>query len=112
MQSVVVDGMHNLFEGLVAYHCRVVLGIDTPDAEPVEEKPADPLQLAAAIKLFKKGPTRRTLGQFTLPVLKALCLMNNLPLPDTGGTVLRKSTLVDILVDSLVSCIYKSTISI
>jgi len=32
-RSVIVDGMHNLFEGLVEFHCRHVLGIDDPDPE-------------------------------------------------------------------------------
>ena len=54
MQSVIVDGMHNLFEGLVAYHCRTVLGIDRPDKQHPQEKPADPHQLAAAHTFLTK----------------------------------------------------------
>ena len=61
--SVVVDGMHNIFEGLVAYHCHVILGLDTPDMEPTEEKAADPSRLSSAIELFDQdpGPTQSTL---------------------------------------------------
>jgi hypothetical protein len=107
MRSVVVDGMHNIFEGLVAYHCCVVLGIDTPDAEPAEEKPADPRQVAAAIKLFEKGATHHTLERFTIPVLKALCFNNNISLPDVEGKTSKKSRILDVLQDFLVSRIYK-----
>jgi len=111
-RSVVVDGMHNIFEGLVAYHCRVVLGIDTPDPEPAEEKTADPLQLASAIKLFGQGPTRSTLERFTIPVLKALCLHNSLTLPDVRKRKLKKAQLLDILEGFIVSLIYKSMIQV
>ncbi|KIM80258.1 hypothetical protein PILCRDRAFT_52868, partial [Piloderma croceum F 1598] len=89
--------MHNIFEGLVEFHCRVVLGIDTPDPELTEEKAADPVKLSSAIKLFERGPTRNTLERFTIPVLKALCLHNNLALPDVGTRKLKKTQILDVL---------------
>ncbi|KZP10218.1 hypothetical protein FIBSPDRAFT_683853, partial [Athelia psychrophila] len=33
IRMLVIDGMHNLFEGLVQFHCRYVLGIDETDAD-------------------------------------------------------------------------------
>jgi hypothetical protein len=103
-RSVIVDGMHNLFEGLVQYHCREVLGIDNVTSEPAEEKAADLRQLESAIKLFAKGSTRRSLERFTIPVLKALCSRNHLTLPDVErGKQLRKAQLLDLLERSLVS---------
>jgi hypothetical protein len=110
VRSVVVDGMHNIFEGLVKYHCRVVLGIDTPDPEPTEEKAADPVKLSSAIELFERAPTRNTLERFTIPVLKALCLHNNLALPDVGTRKLKKAQILDVLEGFLVRHIYKPII--
>jgi hypothetical protein len=99
-RSVVIDGMHNIFEGLVEFHTRIVLGIDTPDPEREEEKAADHRQLASAIKIFERGPTRSTLGRYTIPVLKALCLHNNITLPSIGGKKWRKAPLIDALLVS------------
>jgi hypothetical protein len=82
IRSVIVDGMHNLLEGLVSFHCRWVLGIDTPDLEPAEEKTADPSQLASATRAMAKGPTHRILERYAIPVLKALCSNNNIKLPE------------------------------
>jgi hypothetical protein len=96
--------MHNLFEGLVEYHCRDVLGIDRPPPEPAEEKEADPHRLKSATRLLAQGPTRRRLEQFTIPVLKALCINNHLTLPDVErGKSLRKAQLLDLLENFLVS---------
>lgn len=103
-RSVIVDGMHNIFEGLVQFHCREILGIDSPTCEPAEEKAADPHQLESAIKLFAKGPTRRSLERFTIPVLKALCFTNRLTLPNVErGKQLKKAQLLDLLEGFLVS---------
>jgi hypothetical protein len=77
--------MHNIFEGLVEYHIRVVLGIDTPEPEQVEEKAVDHHQLASAIKQFEQGPTRNALEQYSILVLKALCSHNDITLPSIGG---------------------------
>jgi hypothetical protein len=103
-RSVIVDGMHNIFEGLVQFHCRNILGIDTPGCEPAEEKAADPRRLESALKLFARGTTRRRLEQLTIPVLKALCAHNHLTLPNVeNGKQLRKAQLLDLLEDFLVS---------
>ena len=102
-RSVIVDGMHNLFEGLVEFHCRTVLGIDRPPPDQEEEKEADPKQLATASKHFARSPSRRSLERFTIPVLKALCLDHHLLLPEVGrGEKLRKAQILDILEDFLV----------
>lgn len=102
-RSVIVDGMHNLFEGLVEFHCRTVLGIDRPPPEPEEEKVADPEQLATATRLFAQSPPRDRLERFTIPVLKALCSNNHIPLPNVArGKKLKKAQVLDVLKDFLV----------
>jgi hypothetical protein len=101
-RSVVVDGMHNLFEGLVAYHCRIILGIDRPAPELEEEKEPDPCQLVSAMRIFAQGPTHRSLERFTIPVLKALCTNNHITLPEVErGKPLRKARILDLLEDFL-----------
>lgn len=106
-RSVIVDGMHNIFEGLVEYHIRDILGIDDPDPEPRVEKVADPRQLASATKLFARGrprPTRQALERFTIAVLEALCSDNHLALPVVvKGRSMRKAPLLDILETFLVN---------
>ena len=102
-QSVIVDGMHNVFEGLVEFHCRTVLGIDFPPPELEKEKVADPKQLATATKLFAQSPSRDRLEHFTIPVLKALCSNNHIPLPNVArGKKLKKAQVLDVLKDFLV----------
>ena len=105
-RSVIVDGMHNLFEGLVAYHCRTVLGIDRPDEQRPQEKPADPRQLAAAHTLLTKNPipSRRSFESMTIAVLKVLCAERGLALPVADRSKrLRKAEIVDVIYSSLVS---------
>ena len=82
-QSVIVDGMHNLFEGLIAYHCRTVLGIDHPDKQCPQEQPADPHQHAAAHTLLAKNPIPSwcSFESMTIAVLKVLCAERGLALP-------------------------------
>ena len=101
--SVIVDGMHNLFEGLVEFHCRNVLGIDRPPPEQ-EDEVADPSQLAIASKLLARGAARHSLERFTMAVLKTLCSNNDLTLPIIArGKKLRKAQILDVLEDFLVS---------
>jgi hypothetical protein len=80
------------------------LGIDTPEPEQVEEKAADHHQLASAIKQFEQRPTRSALERYSIPVLKALCLHNDITLPSIGGKKWKKAPLLDAL---LVSHIYE-----
>ena len=61
-RSVIVDGMHNLLEGLVQYHIRTILGLDCPIREQEEEsKETDPEQLVSATKLLDQKPSCRRL---------------------------------------------------
>ena len=86
MWSVIVDGMHNLFEGLVVYHFRTVLGIDHPNKQHCQEKHADPHQLAAAHSILVANPTpsQCSFKSMTIGVLKALCAEQGLVLPDVS----------------------------
>lgn len=107
-RSVIIDGMHNLFEGLVSYHCRIVLGIDRPEEtrRRRQDPPADPLKLAAAHSLLERNPRppRRSLDNLTIPVLKDLCTERGLALPVVNrGKRLKKAEIVDVLYGFLVS---------
>lgn len=109
-RSAIIDGMHNLFEGLVQYHCRMVLGIDRPEEtrrrRRRQEKSADPVQLAAAHRLLARdpSPSRRKLESMTIPVLKALCDERGLALPaDDRGKRVKKSEIVDVIHGALAS---------
>lgn len=106
-RSVIVDGMHNLFEGLVQFHCRTVLGIDRPEEQRRRQnKPADPRKLAAARALLAKNPSppRRSLESMSIAILKVLCAERSLALPDLGQRKrVKKAKIVDVLHGYLVS---------
>ena len=100
--------MHNSFEGVVSYHCRIVLGIDRPDEQHCQEKPTDPCQLAVAQNLLARNstPSWRSLETMTIVVLKVLCTERGIALPVIGwGKQLKKAEIVDVIYDSLVSTI-------
>ena len=99
-RSVVVDGMHNLFQGLVQYHIREVLGIDLPEAS---EGVADPHKLEQARVILDTIPSRSSLERLTVPILKVLCLEKGLRPPvSVQGRRAKKAAYVDVLEEFLV----------
>ena len=107
-RSVIIEGMHNLFEGLVPYHCRTVLGIDRPEEtrRRRQDKPADTYKFTAAQSLSAgdPGPSRRSLENMTIAGLKVLCTERGLALPVVDrGKRLKKAEIVDVIHSFLVS---------
>ena len=70
-RHVVVDGMHNLFLGLVQFHCRVVLGISTPVANPKADDSYHDIEHARP--LLSSNPTANKLRRLKVSVLRAWC---------------------------------------
>jgi hypothetical protein len=76
---VVVDGMHNLFLGLVKYHFREVLGMEILDSKSSEDKEPEPereiteKEMVKARKIMDNLPNSTQLRRFRIPVLRALC---------------------------------------
>jgi hypothetical protein len=104
---VIVDGMHNIFEDLVQYHCWEVLGINRPEVGGEEEKQVDPQKLELARKLFAATLSRHSLECLTIPVLKALCSDNKLAIPvSKDGKRLKKKEIVDLLEGIVVNSDY------
>jgi hypothetical protein len=79
-QHVVVDGMHNLFLGLVQFHCCVVLGISTPVANPKGDDSYQEFKLARP--LLSSNPTTNKLRKLKVSVLRRWC--NNSGMITTG----------------------------
>jgi hypothetical protein len=79
-RHVVVDGMHNLFLGLVQFHCRVVLGINTPVANPKGDDSYHEFELA--LPLLSSNPTASKLRKLKVKVLRRWC--NNTGIITTG----------------------------
>ena len=106
-RCLVIEGMHNFFEGLVPYHCRIVLGIDHPEECHCHQgKPANPPQLTVAHNLLAKYPAPSWLSfkKMTVVVLKVLCTERGLASPVVNrGKQLSKSQIVDVIYGSLVS---------
>lgn len=74
---VIVDGMHNLFLGLVKHHFRVVIGThweEPPDdLDVIEEREASEKELRKARAVMASDPSQGSLHKFSIPVLRALC---------------------------------------
>lgn len=70
---VPVDGMHNLFIGLLQYHARTVLGMDSAGSR--NEKATETLQQVegARLALSRAGPELLDLRALTVDVLRILC---------------------------------------
>jgi hypothetical protein len=87
-RSVVVDAMHNLFLGLVKFHCQTVLGFQVA-ANPDESEgvvPATPQEMIKARQLWAKGVTRENqLKKIKIPALLGLCAELDIPLPRPAG---------------------------
>jgi hypothetical protein len=85
-RMVVVDGMHNLFLGLIRHHFRVILGIDIPIPREEDEddnphsgrgRPPSEKEMEKARKTML-APSVTQLNKYRLPVLRALCDENAL----------------------------------
>ena len=99
-RSVIVDGMHNLFQGVVQYHICNILGINLPEAE---EEEVDPHKLEQARVLLNTIPTRRSLEQLVVPLLRILCLDKGLQLPSLNqGKRVKKVVYVNALEEYLI----------
>lgn len=74
-RCVAIDGMHNLFLGIVAHFIRNILGIDEK-ANAIREKAArsvDLEKLEDARKQITEQPTREQLLSFSKSILETLC---------------------------------------
>ena len=100
IKMVIVDGMHTLFERVVQYHSRLVLGIDHPETgEQIVSKD----QLVIARSLLASNPSMSKLRMLTVPVLKALCTERGLNIFLAGGERMKKAHLLEALMTSMVS---------
>jgi hypothetical protein len=75
---IVIDGMHNLFLGLVQYHFRDLIVIDKPANQelrkfrPLPAKPIDEKELQKARQLVESGASKAALNHIRAPVLSNL----------------------------------------
>jgi hypothetical protein len=83
-RHVVVDGMHNLFLGLVQFHHRIVLGISTPVGNTKEEQNDTQVQieLEEARPKLSSHPTASQLRKLKVDVLRAWCNERGMRIPE------------------------------
>lgn len=87
MQFVVIDGMHNLFLGVVQYHFRNVITIDKQASKAMrkpEIKPVDPKELDKGRTILESNPTASAMTCLRLPILQALVQEIGITLPDNA----------------------------
>ncbi|KAJ3575942.1 hypothetical protein NP233_g765 [Leucocoprinus birnbaumii] len=75
---VVIDGMHNLFLGLVKHHFRVVIGMEWEDSCKDEfdfhsDIPSERAMQRGRTVLSSSNPSISSLLKLSVPVLRALC---------------------------------------
>lgn len=114
-RSVVVDAMHNLFLGLVKFHCQSVLGFQGP-TNPDESEgvvPATPQEMIKARKLWVKGVTSENqLKKLKIPALLGLCAELDIHLPrPAGGGRISKSFIIQSLMVRCPQCKHTRLIS-
>jgi hypothetical protein len=92
---VPVDGMHNLFLGLLQYHARTVLGMDSAGSR--NEKATETLgQLEnARVMLSDASPESLDLRTLTVDVLRILCEERGISVGKLKG--LKKGDLIELL---------------
>ncbi|KAJ3553937.1 hypothetical protein NP233_g12530 [Leucocoprinus birnbaumii] len=77
---IVVDGMHNLFLGLVKHHFQIIIGIDSDDAshEEFDFHSDDPSEksMRRGRTVLSSNPSITKLMKLPLPVLRTLCKEN------------------------------------
>lgn len=104
IKMLVIDGMHNLFEGLVQFHCRYVLGIDGSEAETEETIPTT-REIDGAKKILSSSRSSEAAkGRIKFHVLKAICREKDL-LPEQSLSRLTKKIMLNLLQTS-VRCFY------
>jgi hypothetical protein len=90
---VVIDGMHNLFLGLVQFHMRKVLGMnllgnvgDENESESDSLHEATPEAMIKARNIWAKGITSKNqLKKVKMPALQELCKENGIPVKMPAG---------------------------
>ncbi|KZP02636.1 hypothetical protein FIBSPDRAFT_770421 [Athelia psychrophila] len=96
IKMLVIDGMHNLFEGLVQFHCRYVLGIDGSEAETEETIPTTREIDGAKNILSSSRSSEAAKGRIKFHVLKAICREKGL-LPEQSLSRLTKRFMLNLL---------------
>jgi hypothetical protein len=109
-QCIVVDGMHNLFLGLTQFHIRHVLGIDASGKfeNKHENNDIDKDKLVKARQVLISNPTFAKLKQYSIAILKALCIENqvNLPIPKDMKSIRKVDFIMALLVCSFNKYLY------
>jgi hypothetical protein len=101
-RAVVVDGMHNLFLGLVQFHVRNVLqiaGVVSFDEEEEQLPSATPEEMLEARKALEKGPTKPSdLKKVKIPALLSLCAEFGIVISRPDGGRPRRADVVRALI--------------
>lgn len=92
IRMLIIDGMHNLFEGLVQFHCRSVLAINESEVETEDAVPTAK-ELDNAKLLLNSASSASSKGRIKLHVLKALCRERGLSYERPGLRLTKKHML-------------------
>jgi hypothetical protein len=95
----IIDGMHNLFLGLVKHHFREIIGTEwkeTSDEEVFHEKEVSDKEMAKGRRLLQENPTNTKLQRLKVNVLQNLCREYNV-LGQIDGKQIKKKQYIKAL---------------
>lgn len=93
VRFIVVDGMHNLFLGVVQHHFRNLITIDKQASRAIRKpaiRPVDPKDLDKGRKFLKSNRTVSAMSRLRLPVLQALLKEAGLTVSKNGQNTKKK----------------------
>ena len=102
MRFIVIDGMHNLFLGVVQHHFREVIVIDkqgSKEFRKADKRPVDAKEMDNGRKIMKSNPTTSSLARLRLPVLANLVEESGVVLSNQG-----RNTKAKLIAALLVGC--------
>ena len=102
MRFIVIDGMHNLFLGVVQHHFKEVIVIDkqgSKEFRKADKRPVDAKEMDNGRKIMKSNPTTSSLAHLQLPVLANLVEESGVVLSNQG-----RNTKAKLIAALLVGC--------
>jgi hypothetical protein len=78
---IIIDGMHNLFLGLVRHHFREIIGTQWKEPavdEDFQDKKISEKEINKGRRVFHASPTKAKLQRLSIPVLRTLCIEYNI----------------------------------
>jgi hypothetical protein len=100
---VIVDGMHNLFLGLVKHHFHEIISTQWKENavdKEFQDKRVSEKEINKGRRIFQASPNKAKLQRLSIPVLRTLCIEYDIldRVPQDGGRIKKKQYIETLLV--------------